>query len=131
MNLDQQIADLEDRIVNKAQTVEAVIVLHDQLDALIARRDGEPSPKVVRRRRRTYSNGQGTWLAVKESPEQMAHQRGYQAGYHAAQRAARRPPVCSHEGIGEPTCPTCRPRTIAALREMGIEWTDRYSETGR
>jgi hypothetical protein len=51
------------------------------------------------------------------------YNRGYDSGYHAGFRAATpKREKCDHKGIGLPWCRTCAPRTIALLKERGIDW---------
>ena len=95
-----QIAVLEDRIVN-SRTLEGAAALHDRLDALRARQTTDARTE---------------------------YERGYQAGYHAAMRKANKPPECDHNGIGLPTCRTCRPRTLALLNERDPEMAALYAD---
>lgn len=111
--LDEQIADLERRIVYEARTIEAARTMHDQLDRLRERRDGRPhrTPIVTR-------PGQHGPAKARSRD----YERGYNSGYRAAQRKAWADahPTCDHQGIGYPWCATCRPQTIALMRQMGM-----------
>jgi hypothetical protein len=114
-SLEDRIIAMEQRVLN-ARTIEAARNFHDQLDRLYEERgDHIPRSRVSAR-----PGKRGPARTVSAD-----YERGYQAGYHAGQRQITKREDCNHEGIGLPWCPTCRPKTIASLREMGVEWIDR------